>query len=86
MVQMNVREEEVPPRPDAPPGTPPRMRTVMDYTGLTPGFIKRAPVAWFASHHHDADGANVPYAYAYLYAYEVDLPEGAIRDATILAD
>lgn len=47
------------------------------YAGVTPGFIKRAPIAWFASHYHDANGANVPYAYSYLFAYEMDLPAGA---------
>ena len=45
--------------------------------GLTPGFIKRAPLAWYASHHHRADGASEPYAYSYLFAYSVDLPAGA---------
>lgn len=49
----------------------------MEYTGLKPGFIKRAPVAWFASHRHSAQGANEPYSYCYLYAYSVDLPAGA---------
>jgi hypothetical protein len=47
------------------------------YTGLRPGFIKRAPVAWFASHNHGYDGANEAYAYSYLFAYDVDLPAGA---------
>jgi alpha-mannosidase len=70
-------EETVPPRPGAPSGTPPRTRIVMDYEGLTPGFIKRAPVAWFASHRHDAAGANEPYAYAYLFAYVLDVPDDA---------
>ena len=55
----------------------PIMQTEMDYTGLTPGFIKRAPVAWFASHLHSAQGANEPYSYCYLYAYAVDLPAGS---------
>ncbi|MGA3325579.1 MAG: glycoside hydrolase family 38 C-terminal domain-containing protein [Terriglobia bacterium] len=55
----------------------PRTRVEPECTGLTPGFIKRAPVAWFASHHHTAQGANVPYAYCYLFAYSVDIPEGA---------
>jgi alpha-mannosidase len=55
----------------------PIMQTEMEYTGLTPGFIKRAPVAWFASHHHSAQGGNEPYAYCYLYAYSLDLPPGA---------
>jgi alpha-mannosidase len=53
------------------------MRTVSEYAGLTSGFIKRAPVAWFASHHHNADGTNAPYSYSYLYAYAIDLPAGA---------
>jgi alpha-mannosidase len=45
--------------------------------GITPGFIKRAPVAWYASHHHTAEGANVPYEYSYLFAYVFDVPAGA---------
>jgi alpha-mannosidase len=48
-----------------------------EMTGLTPGFIKRAAVAWFASHRHTADGANEPYAYSYLFAYPLDMPAGA---------
>jgi alpha-mannosidase len=46
-------------------------------TGLKPGFIKRADVAWYSSHHHDAEGKNVDYSYSYLFAYEMDLPAGA---------
>ena len=53
----------------------PRLIDVMD--GLTPGFIKPSPVAWFASHRHASDGGNEPYAYAYLYAYAIDVPAGA---------
>ncbi|HTB96982.1 MAG TPA: glycoside hydrolase family 38 C-terminal domain-containing protein [Terracidiphilus sp.] len=48
-----------------------------DMVGLKPGFIKRADLAWFCSHHHDAAGKNVPYAYSYLFAYGLDLPPGA---------
>lgn len=55
----------------------PIIETELDYTGLKPGYIKRAPVAWFASHDHAADGANEPYSYSYLFAYEVDLPTDA---------
>lgn len=50
---------------------------IFEYTGLIPGFIKRAPVAWFASHHHTADGGNVPYSYCYMFAYSTGLPESA---------
>lgn len=55
----------------------PITRTEPEYTGLEPGFIKRAPVAWFASHYHTAQGTNQPYKYCYLFAYSVDLPQGA---------
>jgi len=55
----------------------PIIRTRMECTGLTPGYIKRAPVAWFASHRHADDGSNEAYSYSYLFAYEVDLPAGA---------
>jgi alpha-mannosidase len=47
------------------------------FTGLTPGFIKRDPVAWYASHHHTAQGGNEVYAYCYLFGYSLDLPAGA---------
>ena len=50
--------------------------TLPHYAGVTPGFIKRAPIAWFASHYHDAKGANLPYSYSYLFAYEMDVPAG----------
>jgi len=82
-----AKEVQIPGR-TPPPGTPPdiaaqmqRTRTRVDaygeMSGITPGFIKRAPVAWFASHRHAADGANEPYAYSYLFAYTINLPAGA---------
>jgi alpha-mannosidase len=45
--------------------------------GLTPAYIKRADLAWYCSHHHDAAGKNIAYGYSYLFAYPVDLPLGA---------
>ncbi len=71
------RVEVLPPRPDAPLDAPPRTARVTAFTGLVPGFIKRAPIAWFASHHHDASGANVPYSFAYLLAHSFVVPPGA---------
>ena len=46
-------------------------------TGITPGFIKRAPIAWFASHRHTPGGTNEAYAYSYLFALEIPLFPGA---------
>ena len=48
-----------------------------EMTGIKPGFIKRADLAWYCSHHHNAAGENVPYSYSYLFAYPIDLPAGA---------
>ena len=75
-----THEVPVPPRPGQPaptPGTPSRMRTVEEFAGLMPGFVKPASVAWFSSHRHASDGSNDPYAYAYLFAYAIDIPPGA---------
>jgi alpha-mannosidase len=44
-----------------------------DYLGLEAGFVKPAALAWYASHHHTADGLNQPYQYSYLFAYSADL-------------
>jgi len=54
-----------------------RTETVMEYTGLVPGYVKPAPVGWFASHHHRADGKHAAYDYAYLFVHAIDLPRGA---------
>ena len=48
-----------------------------DMLGLKPGYIKRADLAWYCSHHHDSAGKNVAYRYSYLFAYAFDLPPGA---------
>jgi alpha-mannosidase len=56
--------------PDASPG-------YGEMVGLKPAFIKRADLAWYASHHHDAAGKNVAYSYSYLFGYSLDLPAGA---------
>jgi alpha-mannosidase len=76
-----------------PPRTPPpdvpadiaallqRSRTRRDpygeLLGITPGFIKRAPIAWFASHRHTPAGGNEAYTYSYLFGYTIDVPPGA---------
>jgi len=74
-------EQAIPQRPGAPalpPGTPrTRVNEYAEVVGMRPGFIKRADVAWFASHRHDSAGADEPYAYSYLFAYAMDLPPNA---------
>ena len=67
----------LPPGPGSPPDAPPGGPTTLEFTGLEAGFIKRAPVAWFASHRHTVKGENEPYRYSYLFAYALDLPAGA---------
>jgi alpha-mannosidase len=47
-----------------------------EMTGIKPGYIKRADLAWYCSHHHNAAGANMAYRYSYLFAYPIDLPAG----------
>jgi len=47
-------------------------------TGITPGYIKRADVAWYCSHHHRCGRKEMfSYRYSYLFAYPIDLPAGA---------
>ena len=72
------------PPPDIPPDIAAllqRSRTRRDpygeMAGITPRFIKRAPLAWFASHRHTPAGVNEAYAYSYLFAYTLDVPAGA---------
>ena len=48
-----------------------------EMTGLTPGYIKRADLAWYCDHHHNASGQNVAYSYSYLFGYAIDLPPTA---------
>ncbi len=55
----------------------PSPRYPEDYVGLEAGFVKRAGVAWYASHHHTANGLNVPYQYSYLFGYSVEVPANA---------
>lgn len=59
-------------------GTFTRVRHVSEFNGeITPGFIKRSDIAWFASHRHNSAGQNEAYDYSYLFAYPIDVPAGA---------
>ena len=55
-------------------GDHPSPRYPDDYVGLVPGYIEPASLAWYASHHHTADGLNEPYQYSYLFAYSSTCP------------
>jgi alpha-mannosidase len=85
--QWKETEVKIPPR-TPPPDIPPDIAALLQRTrtrtdpygemiGITPGFIKRAPLAWFASHHHTVAGTNEAYAYSYLFAYTIDVPVNA---------
>ena len=82
--QTEVMVQPRTPPPDIPPDIAAllqRPRTRRDaygeMLGITPGWIKRAPVAWFSSHRHTAAGTNEAYAYSYLFAYTIDVPANA---------
>ncbi|HYG79947.1 MAG TPA: glycoside hydrolase family 38 C-terminal domain-containing protein, partial [Pyrinomonadaceae bacterium] len=74
------RAKEVPvPQGNPPDPSAPKTRTdpYAEMTGIKPGFVKRTPLAWFASHYHTAGGKSEAYAYSYLFAGVIELPSGA---------
>jgi alpha-mannosidase len=82
--QTEVRLQPRTPPADVPPDIAAllqRSRTRRDpygeMLGITPGFIKRAPVGWFASHRHTPAGTNEAYAYSYLFVYTLDVAANA---------
>ena len=48
----------------------------IEWTGLTPGYTRRDPVAWYASHRHHPQNGNEFYQYCYLFKYGFELPAG----------
>jgi alpha-mannosidase len=44
--------------------------------GLSPGWIKRDNVAWYADHRHDPESGNQIWQYCYLFKYGFDVPAG----------
>jgi len=69
-----AKEVSVPERLGRPRRT--RHDDYAEMTGIKPGYIKRADLAWYGSHHHNAAGENVAYSYSYLFAYAIDLESG----------
>ena len=58
------------------------MVTEIDVSKVRPGFLKKQPVAWIATHRHNASGGNDPYEFCYLFKHRIDLPRGA-RSVTL---
>jgi alpha-mannosidase len=60
-------------------GTVPEMTysVTNSLVGITTGFIKRDPLAWFCSHRRLSDGSDAIYSYSYLFKYHIPLPPGA---------
>ena len=73
--QWKSKQEMIPASPGQPAHT--EVDQYSEMTGIQPGFIKRAALAWYCDHHHDGAGKNVAYSYSYLFAYPIDLPRGA---------
>ena len=68
------KDRQIPARPGEPAHT--EHDDYAEMTGIRPGYIKRADLAWYCTHHHNAAGENMPYAYSYLFAYEIEVPAG----------
>jgi alpha-mannosidase len=51
-------------------------RTASGLEQIRPGFVKRAEVAFVATHRHASDG-NQPYVPSYVFAYTLAVPKGA---------
>ena len=49
----------------------------LPFNGLAPGYVKKAEVAWYASHLHHAGKGNGYYEYSYLFKQGFDVPKGA---------
>ncbi|MCA9294529.1 MAG: hypothetical protein KDA20_12020, partial [Phycisphaerales bacterium] len=49
-------------------------RTEGRVVGFTPGFIKPAEIAWFATHRHHPERGNEAYKFAYLFKHDIAVP------------
>jgi alpha-mannosidase len=52
-------------------------RTEGRVVAINPGYIKRQPIAWFATHHHHPTEGNQAYQFSYLFHVRLDRPAGA---------
>lgn len=44
---------------------------------ITPGYIKRDPIAWFCTHRHHPKLGNEAYRFSYLYKYGLSMKQGS---------
>jgi len=56
---------------------PVSMSIVNPVRSITPGFIKRAPLAWFCSHRLGLHGEDHPYEFSYLFKLALERPADA---------
>jgi alpha-mannosidase len=49
----------------------------LPFAGVKPGYVKKAEVAWYASHRHLPGAGNGYYEYTYLFKSGFDVPKGA---------
>jgi len=49
----------------------------INYTGVSPGYVRKDNIAFFTTHRHLRSGTNEPYVYTYIYKYRIDLPPDA---------
>jgi alpha-mannosidase len=59
------------------PMPPVSMSITNPVRSIAPGFIKRAPLAWFCSHRHGLQGEDRPYEFSYLFKLALDCPAEA---------
>jgi alpha-mannosidase len=45
--------------------------------GFEPGYIHRAPIAWFCTHRHDPERGDEAYRFSYLFEHVLEKPAGA---------
>ncbi len=53
---------------------------------ILPAFIKRAPIAWFATHRHDPHEGNQAYRFSYLFHYTLPRPDFDVSTITLPHD
>ncbi|MGE3166857.1 MAG: glycoside hydrolase family 38 C-terminal domain-containing protein [Planctomycetota bacterium] len=50
------------------------------------GYVRRQPVAWFATHRHLRESGNDPYAFTYLYLLSFSVPADGAQELTLPDD